>query len=61
MKITIDLTPAQVKGIKDYLREVADIEKPSQQDVKAEVAGILDTYFQSQQSSLTDYIQKYEN
>lgn len=59
MKITIELTEAQVKGIKEYLKESSDIEKPSKSDVVTEVKGILDTYFQSQHSALTDYIQKY--
>ena len=61
MKITIDLTEAQVKGIKDYLKETTDINKPGKNEVSQEVKGILDTYFQAPHSSLTDYINKYEN
>lgn len=59
MKVAIELTEAQVKGIKDYLREVADIENPKKEDVQMEVKGIIDSYLQSQHSSLTDYINKY--
>lgn len=60
MKITIELTEAQEKGIKDYLREVADIPNPKKADVQSECKHILNGYFQAQHSSLTDYINKYE-
>lgn len=61
MKITIEITEAQVKGLKDYLREVSDIESPKKEDIRIEVQGIVSGYFQAQHSSLTDYIQKYES
>lgn len=60
MTVTIQLTEAQVKGLKDYLREVADIENPKREDIQCEVRSIVTGYFQAQQSSLTDYINKYE-
>jgi hypothetical protein len=61
MKITIEISDAQVKGLKDYLREVGDIENPKKEDIRLEVQNIVSGYFQAQHSSLTDYIQKYEN
>lgn len=59
MKITIELTPAQVKGIKEYLREVSDIETPKKEDIQREVAGIIDGYLQAPQNALSDYINKH--
>lgn len=59
MKIIIELNDAQVKGIKDYLREVGDIDSPKKEDITTEVRGIVDSYLQAPQSSLTDYINKY--
>ena len=42
MKITIELTEAEVKGLKDYLKEVSgDINpKISKEDIKQEIQGI---------------------
>jgi len=34
MKITIELTDVEVKGMKAYLKEVADIPKPTAKDIK---------------------------
>ena len=43
MKITIELTEAEVKGLKDYLKEVSgDINpKISKEDIKQEIQGIV--------------------
>lgn len=59
MKITIEINDAEVKGLKDYLREVGNIENPKKEDIQSEVQGIVSGYFQAQQSSLTEYINKY--
>lgn len=59
MKITIDLTEAEVKGIKDYLREVADIPKPGKKDIQSEMQHTISGYLQAPQSALTDYINKH--
>lgn len=59
MKITIDLTEAEVSGIKKYLKEVDDIKKPSKTDIKNEVVGTLKTYFHSN-NALSDYIKQAE-
>lgn len=56
MLVKYNLTKAQVKGIKNYLKEVAGIERPTQKDIQAEITGILDTTFQSQVESMADYI-----
>lgn len=58
MKITINLSEAQVKGIKHYLREVADIEKPSKADIELEIKGMLSAELQS--GEIYDYILQYE-
>lgn len=59
MKITIELTEAEVKGIKAYLKEVGDIEKPNKDDIKTEIQGIISSYLQSPQCSLADYVTQY--
>lgn len=59
MKITIELTEAEVKGLKDYIRESEDIKIPKKKDIQREIRGIVSGYLQSQHSALTDYIQKY--
>lgn len=61
MKITITLTDAEVKGIKDYLREIGDIESPKKEDIQSEVQHTVSGYLQAPQSALTDYINKYKN
>lgn len=60
MKVTINLSDAQVKGIKAYLKEVADIPSPKKEDVRTEIENMVHGYLQSPQSSLTDYISRYE-
>ena len=44
MKVTIELTDAQVKGIKEYLKDVADIPSPKKADIKSEVDSIVHGY-----------------
>lgn len=61
MKIFINLSEAEVKGIKEYLKTVDGIEKPLKKDIQNEVKGIVNGAFQSQHSALADYISKYEN
>lgn len=57
MKITINLTPAEVRGIKNYLKAIADISKPVKADIKQEVRGIVNGAFQYPHSALADYVQ----
>ena len=56
MKITIEINDYEVKGIKNYLKEVDGNDKPTKDDIKREIDGIVKGYFQAQNSSLTDYI-----
>jgi hypothetical protein len=60
MKITVELTDAQVKGIKEYLKEVSGLLRPTKDDISEEINGIVQTYLQSPQSALTDYIKQSE-
>lgn len=60
MKITIHLTEAEVKGLKDYIKESEDNDKPLKEDIEREVQGIVSGYFQAPHSALTDHIQKYQ-
>jgi hypothetical protein len=58
--MNIKITDAEVAGIKEYLKEVCEVENPGKLDVEKEIGNILNSYFQAQHSSLTDYIQKHE-
>lgn len=59
MKIAIELDEAEVKGLTDYIRESEGIDKPKKEDISREVRGIVNGYFQTQNSALTDHINKY--
>ena len=56
MKITLEINDYEVKGIKNYLKEVDGNDKPTKEDIRREIDGIVKGYFQAQHSSLTDYI-----
>ena len=60
MKITIELNEAEVKGLKAYLKEVGDIEKPSKADIEQEIQGIVSGTLHAPQEAVNDYISKYE-
>lgn len=55
MKITIELTDAEVKGIKAYLKEVDGIDKPNKQDVTMFINSIVQA-IHAPQESVSDYI-----
>lgn len=61
MKITIELTEAEVKGLKAYLAEVSpDINpKIGREDIKQEVEGMLSAALQA--GAVGDYIAQYQN
>ena len=55
MKITINLSEAEVKGIKQYLKEVCDTEKPTKEDVKIFIDGIVQAIY-APQEAVSHYI-----
>lgn len=59
MKITIELTAAEVKGIKNYLKEVEGIENPSQKDIKEQFD--WKGWIHNPKESLSDYIRMATN
>lgn len=59
MKITIELNDSEVKGIKAYLKEVDGINKPSKDDVKFFIDGIIQS-IHAPQESVSDYIRQFE-
>lgn len=61
MKVTIELTESQVKGLKDYLNDVSHDVKPkiSKADIVEEIKGIVHSNLQS--GAVCDFIIKYEN
>lgn len=59
MNITIKLSKAEETGIKNYLREVDGIEKPSKQDVQVFIEGIVQS-IHAPQEAVSDYIKAAE-
>lgn len=59
MKISIELTSEEVKGIKQYhLSEFG--EKISKEELKLYIQGIVSTTLSSPRESVSDYIKNYE-
>lgn len=59
MKITIELTDAEIQGIKDYLREVGEVEKPTKADIQIFCSNELNACLQAPQCAVADYIAQY--
>ena len=57
MKVIINLTDLEVAGIKQYLKEVGDIPKPTKKDIEQLVASYVDT-MNAPQEALSDYIKR---
>lgn len=57
MKITIEISEAQVKGIKDFIRSYHE-EKPTNDLVKEQIKAMVNGGLQ--QGEIYDYIAKYE-
>lgn len=58
MKISIELTDAEVKGIKNYLADLG--EGKSKEDIKIFIQGIVSGTINASQESVSTYIQKYQ-
>lgn len=56
MKVTIELTSEQVKGIKAYLKQVAGIEKPTKKDIETEIRGYVNATLDNPNEAVSDYI-----
>ena len=56
MKITITLQGYQVKGIKNYLKEVRDITNPTKKDIATEIEGIVYGTLEAPRCAVADYI-----
>jgi len=61
MKITITLLDAEVKGIKKYLKEVDEICRPSNKNVKFEIQNLISSYLQCSKDKISDYINEELN
>lgn len=60
MKITVTLSDAELKGIKNYLEECGDIYKPSAKDVKQYIEGIVIGTIHAPQEAVSVYISQQE-
>jgi hypothetical protein len=58
MKVTIELQANEVEGLKQYLVNVCEIPKPTSQDIKNELNGIVQAALQSPRSAYSDYIKQ---
>lgn len=61
MKITIKLTEAQVRGLKDYLEKTAptiDAKRATKSEIQQEIQNIVSGNLQT--GAVYDYISKYE-
>ena len=59
MKITITLSEAEVKGLKDYLRDVGGIDRPKKSDITIEIMSFVSGAINAPQEAVSDYIRKY--
>ena len=57
MKITIDLTAAEVKALTAYLKEVQGKKIVTKEDIKIEIRGMVDESLQA--GSLGDYYSQF--
>lgn len=60
MKITINLSEAEIKGLKDYLKEQSDNGKVTKQDIVSHIQNIATGVINAPQEASSFYIQKYE-
>lgn len=58
MKFTIEIPKNEIKGIKEYLKEVCEIKKPNKKDILNFIVNpaLNSIYYES----INDYIQKYK-
>ena len=61
MKISIELTDTEVKGLKAYLKAISNDITPtiSKKNIETEIKGAVSEYLQC--SVVYDYISKFEN
>jgi hypothetical protein len=57
MKITITLTENEVKALKAYIKESAGVDKPTKEDIKTEVVGMVSSCMQC--GALGGYYQQF--
>lgn len=60
MKITIELTEAEVKGLKAYFKDVDDV-KADKDYIKQHIQGIVSGTLNAPQESVSDYIKQYSH
>lgn len=58
MKITIELSEAETKGIKAYLREFED-HTPDKKDIQVYIQGVVSCTINAPHEAVSDYIKKY--
>ena len=58
MKITIELTEAEVKGLKSYFKDVDDV-KADKDYIKQHIQGIVTGTLNAPQEAVSDYINQF--
>jgi len=61
MKVIVDLTEAEKKGIKEYLKDTGSGEPVTYEDVKAHIRNIVSGYLSAPHNAESDYIAKYQD
>jgi len=58
MKVTIALNSQELKGIKAYLKETDEVNKPTKKHIQQYIQGIVDCTLQSPHEAVSDYIKQ---
>ena len=60
MKITIDLTWSEAKGIDDFLHDIYLIKNPSKKDVQEYIATLISLSLHDDNTLVSNYIKRLE-
>jgi predicted NAD/FAD-binding protein len=58
MKVTIELSEAEAKGLKEYLKDLDGI-RASKSDIQQHIQGIVNAVLNAPQEAVSEYIAKY--
>lgn len=56
MKITINLSEAEVRGLKKYLKATEGAERPGKKEIAQEIISLVSSALQSPRCAVSDYI-----
>ena len=59
MKVTIELSEAEAKGLKEYLKDLDGI-RASKSDIQQHIQGIVSGVLNAPQEAVSDYIERFQ-